>query len=137
VWATTTTCASTALCNSGAVRCDDPVCSTGQFRCVDANNLDGGPNLVTCNVGRTGWAPVMTCATSTLCDPGGGVCKPPLCDASNYHCNGSTLQACGPGRDQWVNSNQCLSPANCDPGPPGRCTPGPCNAGDYRCNGAL
>lgn len=133
-WIPVQACASPALCNVAARRCDVPVCVAGQARCTAEGALQR------CRPGRDGWNVETECAAglsagaaaSATCDPsGGGRCVGlGACAAGSLRCNDAALERCSEGR--WRPHARCATPAQCDASA-GECQPLLCEPHSYRC----
>lgn len=135
-----------ALCSSGApcdpiAGCLDAACRPNEYQC-------DGAELRRCNLTRTGWIPVRTCDSASLCNVAAKRCEPPACVSGATRCTAAgALQRCAPERNAWTTVADCaaqvalpagLNPsALCDPSGAGQCLPSAsCTAGTHRCNGA-
>jgi hypothetical protein len=67
-YAPVSTCASSALCDPVAGRCD--VCAAGAGQC-------NGTVLQACNASQSGWTDVVDCADAGTCSPASDQCVPP------------------------------------------------------------
>lgn len=128
-------CASAELCSepgaTGAaseVRCLEPVCPAGEFRCA-------GALLQRCSDGRNAWLDFAPCASAALCDASLGPqgCAPPVCEAGALRCAGDTLVRCREGGDGSDPVAECAQAGGCDPGT--LTCRDPCIPGGARCSG--
>jgi hypothetical protein len=100
------TCATAALCNPTAGRCDTPACDVNQHQCV-------GTALRVCNADRTAFEPSKTCVTNALCNATGRKCDPPACAVGEYECQGNLLRTCNAGRTAFATAKTCTSGELC------------------------
>ena len=129
LWEPVAVCASTAHCNAGAARCEQPQCSEpGRMRCsVDL------PLLEECSDELT-WKQRAVCANAALCSAEAGRCLPPACSVGETRCRGYAYQRCSDDRTRFVDVETCSASEICDVAR--GCAPGPCEDGSVRCNGA-
>jgi hypothetical protein len=100
------TCATAALCNATAGRCDTPTCAVNEYKCV-------GAELRICNASRNAFQLSKTCATSALCNEGAGTCDSPACAVGQYQCQGNLLRVCNSGRTAYETSKTCTTSELC------------------------
>lgn len=96
-WEFDTACASGALCDPVAAKCNPAACSPNQYHCT-------GDTLEKCNAGLTGFDPVQTCQPG-LCDFAGKQCD--ICKPGTTTCASSTsFGTCAPD-GQSINAQPC------------------------------
>jgi hypothetical protein len=139
-WQVEKRCDANAPCDTRS-GCQPAQCRANEYRCT-------GDLLERCNVERTGWIPVETCATEALCDVAAKRCDKPVCAPGESRCAPTgQLQRCNPERDGYSTQSDCAVLANlapgvdasaaCDPSAAGRCLAvASCENGALRCNGA-
>lgn len=133
-WETLLTCASADLCladqqSPGDSRCELPVCSRSEYRCVDEQ-------LELCNAERTGWESVAACGSAALCNAVDGRCDAAGCSpAGSHRCRSNQLEQCAQDQSGWSLVTACEAGEACDLGELGCVTECPERA--FRCNGSV
>jgi formylglycine-generating enzyme required for sulfatase activity len=125
-WVNYWPCATSALCDAEAGRCNPPACQPSEHRCV-------GATLEICLSNQTGWSTKDTCLSAAHCRAEYQTCSATPCLAGSYQCSGSVLQECtGTG---WDDLQDCQSSTLCDSATK-TCTPSECAPGEVSCDGA-
>ncbi len=125
-WEHVDTCATPALCDPTAKKCDAGCgVAPGTYRCEDSK-------LELCRADGTGWDLLKTCQDAAHCNTQQHDCV--ACVPGQYQCSGATLQSCGTDLT-WSTVKTCASPALCD-ATNSKCTPPGCaQAGAWQCSG--
>lgn len=128
VWLDYWSCATSALCDEAAGRCNPPVCQPAEHRCV-------GATLEICKSDQTAWETKAVCATAAHCRANFQTCSATPCPAGSYQCSGSVLQICNDTQTAWNDVQDCQSSVLCDEATK-TCAPSTCGPGEISCDGA-
>lgn len=133
-WEVETQCASAALCDDVAARCQVPLCAPQEYQCLESGEL------VVCNADRNGFQHVAQCESGAFCSSVRGQegCQETACTAGEQRCNGPQVEQCRADRMGFDPlPPACASAPLCRSDQPGRarCEPPTCQAGTFACNG--
>ncbi len=133
-WTLLDQCASAALCNAEAARCDPPPCTVGEHRCTENGELQ------VCRADRTGYELREACRSAAFCitEPGRERCAETECRAGRQRCNGAQIEECRADRSGFDPVGApCGSAALCVEGETEfpSCDPSVCVPGVFTCQG--
>jgi hypothetical protein len=115
-------------------RCDAQLGTCSATPCVDGNTQCSGRDHQTCENDR--WRTIETCSRASLCDHEDGCqTEPPVCEVTDYQCNGPLLERCNINGTGWIPVQTCATAALCS-GAAKRCAPPLCEPGQRRCDGS-
>ncbi len=117
-------CGSPGRCNASLGACTPEDCSEGTTQC-------SGNEYQVCTAERT-WRVEATCAGAAQCDARDG-CRAPVCEVTEYRCNGAALERCNVDGTAWIPIATCESAELCN-GSAKRCDPPLCRQGELRCS---
>lgn len=133
-WVFVDQCASAALCDAMAVRCNRAACGEREHRCTESGELQE------CNADRTGFEFREQCLSSAYCSAvsGRSQCDGAACRAGRQRCNGPQIEVCRDDRSGYeVVGQPCASAALCveGAGDLATCTTPACAPGTFACDG--
>lgn len=102
-------CGSASLCESSK--------TTGCAACAEKAHSCKGADLLVCTGGA--WAVEKTCMGADVCDANDASCRPKICEATTWKCDGATLEQCNEAGTEWDTKSLCG---------------GDCNAAEHRCD---
>jgi hypothetical protein len=129
-------CASAALCDAVAMRCERAVCGEREHRCTESGELQE------CNADRTGFEFREQCRSAAFCSavPGRSQCEGAACRPGRQRCNGPQIEVCRDDRAGYdVVGEPCASAALCveGAGDVATCSAPACTPGAFACEAAL
>lgn len=133
-WVFVDQCASAALCDPVAMRCNRAACGEREHRCTESGELQE------CNVDRNGFEFREQCLSPAFCSavPGRSQCDGAACRAGRQRCNGPQIEVCRGDRGGYdVVGEPCASAALCVEGAGDIATCGTpaCAPGAFACDG--
>lgn len=133
-WILVDQCASAALCDAVAVRCDRAACGEREHRCTESGELQE------CNADRTGFEFREQCLSPAFCSAvsGRSQCDGAACRAGRQRCNGPQIEVCRDDRGGYdLVGEPCASAALCveGAGDIASCNAPACTPGTFDCDG--